>query len=124
MECSVTMKKPIIISITLAVIFLVTILLNTLLSVDFIGTTRKCKVEVTYSGMDIPPIIEEELQKEFDSNNDSNCDLGVMSMFVLPSFHESCSSILSEFSYLRNLISLGVGNLSDALFIAYRNFRI
>ncbi|MFN6037681.1 MAG: hypothetical protein ACK452_04380 [Bacteroidota bacterium] len=116
------MKKSAIISFILFCIFSLTILLNTTLAVDFINTSRNCNLSVNYSEMEIPPLLEEELQSEknLEKQNFSSEDVMKFTTFYLQnsecyferiltnnsclSFHQPDYSINSDhLIHLRNL---------------------
>lgn len=118
------MKKSVIISFLLLCIFSLTILLNTTLTVDFINTYRKCNLSVNYSGMEIPPLLEEELQSEknLEKQNFSSEDAMKFTAFYLQNSECYFERILNSNSCLsfRQLdYSINSNNL-----IQLRNLRI
>ncbi|MFN5182087.1 MAG: hypothetical protein ACK5D5_03575 [Bacteroidota bacterium] len=117
------MKKQIFLSIILSSIFVSTILVNTFLALDFISVSFQKKYTVDYSSMDIPTIIEEELQQEDDSDHSHFDDF--KSLFVFQFFESKDFNILSNqsfFNYL-SIYSLAVTFDSNE-FIKNRNIRI
>lgn len=118
------MKKIAIISICLFSIFSLTILINTILSLDFINSSSKCKIPVDYSSVQIPALLEEELHNESDLHNGDKDNHEIPFSSFLPNL-ELINSFISRSIFS----SISINNdaktfFSDYYFIQFRNLRI
>jgi hypothetical protein len=78
---------------------------------------------VDYSGVDIPAILEEELDSESDSENDETQNSNYFAFNT--SFLSQCTRCyVSKVFFLPNTLKHPLSNFSSKLYLEVRNFRI